>query len=355
MQEGKEQTRSAIENDPRWQAVSHRDASLDGQFYYAVHSTGIYCRPSCPARKPKPEHVSFYPSALAAAQAGFRPCKRCKPDQILPQAPHMGLIMEACKLMEKNPDIQLPQLAAKLGISQFHFHRVFRAMTGVTPKQYATAIRLRRVKTGLQQGTNVTDAIYDAGFNTPGRFYVQAEGSLGMTPTSYKKGGMHKRIEYGMAECALGQMLVAATDKGISAILLGDNADTLLTELRSIFPHAELVWGNSGFEQLLAKVVELVVNPTQAVELPLDIQGTAFQQRVWQLLRAIPPGQTVSYSELAQQLGAPNAIRAVASACAANKLAVAIPCHRVLRSDGQLAGYRWGLQRKRALLDKESE
>ncbi|MFJ5445075.1 methylated-DNA--[protein]-cysteine S-methyltransferase [Methylobacillus methanolivorans] len=268
---------------------------------------------------------------------------------------HADMIAEACRLLDENPAMLLSQLAGYVGLSQFHFHRVFKATMGLTPKQYANAVRMRKARESLQQGVSVTEAIYESGFNTASRFYAQAEGAMGMTPSSYKQGGAGQALHYGFASCSLGKLIVAVTAKGIAAILLGDSTEALLTDLRAMFPRAELLPGENGFYTLLAEVVTLIDEPSHVMALPLDIQGTVFQQRVWTLLRSIPPGQTLSYSELAQQLGAPRAVRAVASACAANKLAVAIPCHRVVRTDGKLAGYRWGLHRKQALLDKESQ
>lgn len=343
-------------DEARWAAVLHRDPGADGLFYYAVRSTGVYCRPSCPARRPRRENVRFHASCDAAERAGYRPCRRCQPRHPAPGARHAALVARACRLLERSEELPgLEALAAACGMSRFHFHRIFKRITGITPKAYAAAQRARRLHTALRRGGTVTAAIYDAGFGSSGRGYAAASASLGMTPGCLRAGGAGLTLRVAVGDCSLGAILVAASAKGICAIALGDDPDALLRELQDRFPKAELIGGDADFEQWVARVVGLVEAPALGLDLPLDIRGTAFQQRVWQALRAIPPGTTMSYAELAARLGAPRAARAVARACAANPLAVAIPCHRVLRTDGALSGYRWGVARKRALLAREAE
>jgi AraC family transcriptional regulator of adaptative response/methylated-DNA-[protein]-cysteine methyltransferase len=336
----------------RWQAVVAGDRSADGVFYYSVATTGVYCRPSCGARLARRENVAFHETTQAAEQAGFRACKRCRPDQAQRQA---VAVAEACRLIEQaDAAPNLSELADAVGISPFHFHRVFKSATGITPKAYADAVRSRRARAALGGAATVTEAIYDAGFNSSGRFYAGATPRLGMTPTRFRNGGAGETLRFAIGETSIGAVLVAATDKGVAAIQFGDNPETLLRGLQDQFPNARLIGGDTAFEQLVARVVAGVENPAAGFDLPLDARGTAFQQRVWQALRAIPAGKTVSYSDIAEQMGQPKAVRAVAGACAANKIAVAIPCHRVVRTDGSLSGYRWGVERKRALLDRES-
>lgn len=341
--------------DPRWIAVQAHDATADGAFFYAVRTTGVYCRPSCAARPARPENVSFHATAEAAERAGFRPCRRCCPDQPSLAARHAALVTAACRRIElADAAPRLEELAAPSGMSPFHFHRVFKAVTGVTPKQYALAHRKRRVQGELVRSRSVTEAIFEAGYNASSRFYEQAQHMLGMTPSRYRDGGTDSEILFAIGECSLGAILVAQSSQGICAILLGDDPEALLRDLQDQFPKASLLGGNELFEQRVAQVVGFIEAPGLGLDLPLDVRGTAFQQRVWQVLREIPAGCTASYSEIAQRIGAPRAARAVAQACAANALAVAIPCHRVVRHDGALSGYRWGVERKHALLDRES-
>lgn len=340
--------------DPRWDAVLRRDPASDETFWYSVATTGVYCRPSCAARTPKAENVAFHLSCDAAEAAGFRACKRCRPRGPSPRARLAGRIADVCRRIETaETEPTLGQLAAQAGLSPYHFHRQFKAATGLTPKAYAGAHRARRVREGLDAGESVTNVLYDAGFGSNGRFYEASNGILGMTPRQFQKGGVDTDIRFAVGQCRLGAILVAQSDKGVCAISLGDDADALVREVQDRFPRANLVAGDVAFDALVARVVGFVEAPETGFDLPLDIRGTAFQQRVWQALRAIPAGQTLSYSDLAVAIDSPAAVRAVAGACAANTLAVAIPCHRIVRTDGSLSGYRWGVERKQALLEAE--
>ena len=340
----------------RWEAFVARDASCEGQFYIAVKTTGVYCRPGCPARLPKRTNVRFFDTRNEAERAGFRPCKRCKPDQPSLGELHAGKIAQACRLIETADEApKLDDLAAAVGLSPYHFHRIFKQALGVTPKAYATAHRANRVREGLGRSGTVTEAIYDAGFNSNGRFYANASEVLGMTPTDFRSGGAGQAIRYAIGTCSLGSVLVAASEKGVCAILFGDEPESLGKELQVMFPRARIIGGDKDFEELTGKVLAFVEDPAKGLDLPLDVRGTAFQHRVWEALRRIPVGSTASYSEIAKKIGAPQAVRAVARACATNRIAVAIPCHRVVRSDGGLSGYRGGVERKRALLAKEAK
>jgi AraC family transcriptional regulator of adaptative response/methylated-DNA-[protein]-cysteine methyltransferase len=350
-----ERRAAATVSDPRWAAVLARDAGADGRFVYAVRTTGIYCRPSCGSRRPRPENVEFHATAAAAEQAGFRACRRCHPATPGRRERTAGLVATLCRVIEQaDAPPPLADLAQRAGLSPFHLHRLFKSVTGVTPRQYAEAHRARRVQAGLRGAARVTDAIYDAGYNSSGRFYGEAAARLGMTPTRYRAGGAGTEIRFAIGECSLGSILVAASDRGVCAILLGDDPEALARDLQDRFPRAQLVGGDADFEQLVARVVGMIEAPARGHDLPLDVRGTAFQQRVWQALREVPAGQTLSYSDVARRIGAPRSVRAVARAVASNPLAVAIPCHRVVRLDGDLAGYRWGVERKRALLAREA-
>ena len=343
-----------IQNDPRWASVLARDPEADDQFYYSVKTTGVYCRPSCSARPPNPENVAFYKTQEAAKTAGFQPCKRCKPEQPSIKEQHAATIESVCRFIEQSETLpNLEKLAAYSGLSTYHFHRVFKTITGLTPKAYATAHRNKRIRNQLSRSNSITDAIFDAGYNSNSRFYEKSSQVLGMTPSTYRAGGTNTKIRFAIGECFLGSILVASSDLGICAIFLGDDPEKLIRDLEDRFPKAELIGGDKKFEKTVATVIGFVEKPAIGLELPLDIQGTAFQQRVWQALRNIPAGKTVSYTELAKLIGAPKSFRAVAQACAANKIAVAIPCHRVVRNDGSLSGYRWGVERKSELLDRE--
>jgi AraC family transcriptional regulator, regulatory protein of adaptative response / methylated-DNA-[protein]-cysteine methyltransferase len=342
-------------NDWRWAAVMARDKEADETFYYSVATTGVYCKPSCPSRAAKRSNVHFHKTCAEAEAAGFRACKRCRPGQAPLDDRNAVMIIAACRVIE-SADVapSLTALAAQAGLSRFHFHRIFKAATGLTPKAYATAHRHRSVREHLSKSARVTDAIYAAGYNSNGRFYANAKDVLGMTPANYKSGGAKSEMMFAVGPCTLGSILVAATKKGVAAILMGDDAEELLRDLQDRFPKANLIGGDKAFEKIVARSIRLVEDPTRAVELPLDVQGTVFQHKVWAALKTIPAGTTVSYADVAQNIGVPKSVRAVARACGANPVAVAIPCHRVVRNDGSLSGYRWGLDRKRALLDREA-
>jgi AraC family transcriptional regulator of adaptative response/methylated-DNA-[protein]-cysteine methyltransferase len=335
--------------------VITRDPSADGTFFYSVRTTGVYCRPSCAARLARPENVRFHTTCQDAANAGFRPCKRCKPDRPSLAEEHATTITESCRLIEgASKTLSLEYLAKRAGLSTFHFHRVFKAITGLTPRGYATAHRGARVRSALGKSRTVTRAIYEAGYNSNGRFYADSQKMLGMTPTTFRAGGENATIHFAISQCSLGSILVARSEYGICGILLGDDPEALAQDLQRRFPRATLIGDDAEFAQLVATVVAFVEAPSVGLDLPLDVRGTAFQQRVWQALREIPAGDTASYAQIAARIGSPKSVRAVAQACAANTLAVAIPCHRVVRQDGALSGYRWGIERKRELLDREA-
>lgn len=342
------------EQDPRWTSIVTRDAGADGSFYYAVTTTGVFCRPTCAARRPRPEHVRLFVTAQEAREAGFRPCKRCKPDQEVALSHHREMIEKVCRLIETSIELpSLEQLARHARLSPSHFHRLFKSTIGLTPKEYAVAHRANRLRKTLQQSRTVTEAMYEAGYNSNGWFYETSQGVLGMTPSTYRAGGVNEEIGFAVAEWSLGSILVARSERGLCAILLGEDAHQLTCDLHRIFPRAILVRGDTPFQHLLSTVVDFVEKPGRGLDLPLDIRGTVFQQRVWKALQAIPPGSTVSYAEVARRIGSPKSNRAVARACGANILAVAVPCHRVVRKDEALSGYRWGVKRKRALLERE--
>jgi AraC family transcriptional regulator of adaptative response/methylated-DNA-[protein]-cysteine methyltransferase len=346
---------TVVENDPRWARVRARDARANGEFFYAVETTGVYCQASCAARLPRPENVAFYTTRAEAERAGYRPCLRCRPDQAPVVERHAELVAELCRMIESSDGVPtLAELAARAGLSTFHTHRLFKAVTGVTPRAYAAARRAERTRARLQAAPSVTAAIYDAGFHSAARFYAQAPDMLGMTPTAYKAGGVELPIRFAVGQCSLGAILVAATGRGVCAILLGDDPEELVHDLERRFRRARLDGADPSFAAVVARVVAVVEGTQPAATLPLDIRGTAFQQRVWKELAKIPPGATRSYHDIAKAIGRPKAVRAIAQACAANALAVAIPCHRVVRTDGALSGYRWGVERKRVLLDREA-
>lgn len=347
-------SKAAIENDPRWQAIVTRDKTADDTFFYSVKTTGVYCRPSCSARLAIPKNVAFHSSHMAAEQAGFRPCKRCRPNQAPLAMQHIDTITAICRLIENSDQLpKLDDLARQAGMSKFHFHRLFRQHTGLTPKAYGAYQRTKRIQQKLKESGSVTEAIFEAGFNSNSRFYEQSDAMLGMSPTEFRSGGPAGELKFAVGDCSLGAILVASSSIGVCAIFLGDDPQELVDELQKRFPSAYLVGTDEQFERLVATVVGFVEAPSTGLSLPLDIRGTAFQQRVWKALREIPPGTTASYLDIARKLGKPESTRAVAQACAANPIAVAIPCHRVVRSDGQISGYRWGVERKRRLLEKE--
>jgi AraC family transcriptional regulator, regulatory protein of adaptative response / methylated-DNA-[protein]-cysteine methyltransferase len=343
-------------DEQRWAAVRVRDARADAHFVYGVRTTGVYCRPSSSARLPKRENVEFFDTERAARAAGYRASQRASGDQTSLAAQRAAMVAKACRLIgsaETPPN--LDDLAKEVGVSPFHFHRVFKAETGLTPKGYAAAFRARKLREELsEKGAKVTDAIYGAGFNSNSRFYAASNGMLGMRARDYRAGGPNMQIRFAVGQCSLGAILVAQSQRGICAILLGDDPEGLVEDLQDQFPKAQLLGGDAEFERLVARVVGFVEAPSLGLSLPLDVRGTAFQERVWQALREIPPGATVSYAQVAARIGQPKAVRAVAQACATNPLAVAIPCHRVVRRSGELSGYRWGVERKRELLKRES-
>ena len=354
---GKSTTKRAeprLSDDARWAAVLARNPEFDDAFVYSVATTGVYCRPSCPARRANRVNVEFHASPAEAERAGFRPCKRCKPDQPSLKAEHTAKVAQACRLIEQaDEEPKLDEIAASAGLSPYHFHRIFKSIAGLTPKAYATAHRNKQLRDKLPGSKTVTDAIFNSGYNSNGQFYATATDVLGMTPSAYRSGGASAEIKFAIGECSLGGILVASTEKGICAIFFGEPA-TLKRDLRKQFPRARLVPADRDFAQITAKVIAFVEEPRAGLELPLHVRGTAFQHRVWEQLRRIPVGSTASYAEIAKRIGEPQSARAVARACASNPVALAIPCHRVVKSDGSLSGYRGGVHRKRALLDREA-
>jgi AraC family transcriptional regulator, regulatory protein of adaptative response / methylated-DNA-[protein]-cysteine methyltransferase len=345
----------SVADDPRWARIVARDKAADGHFWYSVLTTGVYCRPSCPSRRANPRNVQIHDTLESAKATGFRPCKRCNPDSQSIEAENAALVAKACRIIEENEEeLSLEELADAVGRSPSYFHRMFKAATGVTPKDYTAAHCATKIRQGLVSGSTITEAIYDAGFSSSGRFYEKSTDMLGMTPSQYRAGGANEEIKFAVGQTSLGAILVASTKKGVAAILLGDNPDELVRNLQDRFPKARLIGADRDYEALVARVVGFVEAPQIGLYLPLDVRGTAFQERVWKALQEVPAGATVSYAEIARRIGAPKSIRAVAGACAANKLAVAIPCHRVVRTDGALSGYAWGVDRKRALIGREA-
>jgi AraC family transcriptional regulator of adaptative response/methylated-DNA-[protein]-cysteine methyltransferase len=345
---------SYASDEERWRAVVRKDRNADGKFFYSVKTTGVYCRPSCFARPARRENVTFHKSPEDAERAGFRACKRCKPKGPASAEKHAAMVAAACSAIEtaeESPD--LDALASSAGMSRFHFHRIFKSVTGLTPKAFAAAHRSERMRKELPKRNTITEAIYEAGFNSNGRFYASSSEMLGMKPKNYRGGGAGATIRFAIGQCSLGSILVGASEKGVCAIMMGDDPDALARDLQDRFPKADLIGADRDFERLVAKVVGFIEAPKVGLDLPLDLRGTIFQRRVWKALREIPIGSTASYSKIADRIGSPRAIRAVAQACASNAIAVAIPCHRVVRSDGSLSGYRWGVERKRALLKRE--
>jgi AraC family transcriptional regulator, regulatory protein of adaptative response / methylated-DNA-[protein]-cysteine methyltransferase len=348
-------TLPAVADDPRWRRIVARDKTADGHLWYSVATTGVYCRPSCPSRIASPRNVALHDSLDSARATGFRPCRRCNPDGPSIECENAALVAKACRIIEESEEEPaLEELADAVGRSSSYFHRLFKATTGLTPKAYGAAHRAQKVRQGLASGNTVTEAIYDAGFNSSGRFYEKSTGMLGMTPSRYRAGGANEEIKFAVGQTSLGAILVASSRKGVAAILLGNDPDQLVRNLQDRFPNAHLVGADRDYEGLIARIVGYIEAPGIGLDLPLDVRGTAFQQRVWQALREIPVGQTLCYAEVARRIGSPQAVRAVAAACAANNIAIAIPCHRVVRNDGALSGYAWGVERKRALIDREA-
>jgi len=343
-------------DDRKWRAVMARDAGFDGAMVFAVRSTGIYCRPSCPARRPRRQNVMFFPRPEAAEGAGFRACRRCRPKGPSPAQAQAAWVEDACRRLAAHEDgrLHLADLGAELGVSPHHLQRTFKQLMGITPRQYADAVRLGFFRAHLRKGADVTAAVYDAGYGSSSRAYEGTSARLGMTPGAYRKGGRGMCIAYTIVASPLGRLLVGATDRGISAVCLGDADATLETALREEYPAAELRRDDAGLKTWVARILQRVEGRTPAAALPVDLRATAFQRRVWEELKAIPRGQTRSYGEIARRIGQPTAARAVARACATNPVAVVIPCHRVVARGGGISGYRWGVERKRRLLEREA-
>jgi AraC family transcriptional regulator of adaptative response/methylated-DNA-[protein]-cysteine methyltransferase len=345
-----------VDDEERWQAVASRDVDALGQFFYGVSTTRVFCRPSCASRRPLRKNVQFFDSTDEAVVSGYRPCKRCRPQDDALNSVQINAVVKACRAIEESAVVlTADELAETAAMSKFHFQRVFKMITGLTVREYGLSLQAERVHEGLRSDAAVADVLYDAGFSSSGRFYEAAPSMLGMKPKDVRARGKGQTIRFAVGACSLGSILVAATQTGLCAILLGDDPELLIEDLQRRFAGAELIGADGEFESWVAQVVGFVETPRLGLDLPLDIQGTAFQRRVWQALAAIPVGSTASYIEIARAVGAPTASRAIAQACGANPLAVAIPCHRVVRSDGALSGYRWGIERKRELLRREEE
>lgn len=342
-------------DDERWRAVVERDRSAEGQFVLAVHTTGIFCRPGCPARTPKRENTSFFDAPADAIRAGFRPCKRCRPTGESIAERQQQLVEAACRSIEESDTrLTLEQLAAQAGMSPWHFQRIFKAQTGLSPAQYQRSHRSRRLREEMPAAQSVTTAMNDAGYGSSSQFYATSASELGMKPSSYRAGGKGERIRYGIVQTWLGYLLVAATDRGICSLQMGDSRDEMVRRLHASFPHADLIEDDRAFARTIADVVALAEHPSGALDFPLDMHGTAFQHRVWNALKAIPAGSTRTYSEVAEAIGSPKAVRAVAKACADNPVPLLVPCHRVIGKNGKLTGYRYGVARKAALLEREA-
>ena len=343
-------------DDQLWQAVVARDARFDGQFVFAVSSTKIYCRPSCPSRRPQRERVSFFNKPETAEAAGFRACRRCDPRSHDVNDPQLKMVRRVCRLIDESSEdgrVKLSELAERVGVSAFHLQRTFKRVMGISPRQYVAARRFGNFKQLVREGESVTNALYDSGFNSSSRVYEQAAEELGMTPATYGRGGRGVRIDYTIAASPVGRLLVATTERGVCAVRMGDTDAELEKDLRSEFPAATIERDEVNLQETVTKVLSHLANNGPHPDLPLDIRATAFQRQVWEQLRAIPYGETVSYADVAKALGKPGAVRAVGRACATNPVALVIPCHRVVREDKSLGGYRWGLERKQKLLDLE--
>ncbi|MEX2430352.1 MAG: bifunctional DNA-binding transcriptional regulator/O6-methylguanine-DNA methyltransferase Ada [Dehalococcoidia bacterium] len=351
-------TQETISEDSlRWQAVLVRDARFDGVFVYAVRSTGIYCRPSCPSRRPRSDNVRLFNDPAAAEQQGFRACLRCRPTQDMQGSLEASQVIAACRYLQtlEDSNVAASDLSAHVDTSPARLARAFRKVLGVTPWQYADALQLERFKSGLRKGASVTvtDALYEAGYSSPSRLYERADRLLGMTPRAYRDGGKGMYITYGTVPCIAGRMLVAATAKGVCFVRLGDTDAELEQALGDLFPAADIARGDAAFHQRVEQIAGLLEAPAQAIDVPLDIQATAFQRCVWEALRDIPYGESRTYGAVAQAIGRPSAVRAVARACASNPAAVVVPCHRVVPASGGTGGYRWGAERKAAMLEHE--
>ncbi len=343
-------------DDAKWNAVCENDSDADGVFYYAVMTTGIFCRPACRSKLPKRDNVKYFNTFDDAETAGYRACKRCKPTAITKTGATEQKIIRACRIIEESESsIKLDDLAAQVSLSPYHFHRLFKKIVGITPKQYSSKHQSRRFQANLMTSPSVTDAIYSSGYTSSSSAYDKKRDQLAMKPKAYRKGADGVTITYGIAHCFLGWVIVAATDRGICAIEFGDNSETLPEQVQARFPNAQFKKADTVFEALIKEVVDFIESPQSTLQVPLDIQGTAFQQQVWEVLREIKPGETMSYTDVAEQLGKPSAVRAVATACASNKLAVVVPCHRVISKAGNTGGYRWGPERKKKLLQLEKE
>jgi AraC family transcriptional regulator, regulatory protein of adaptative response / methylated-DNA-[protein]-cysteine methyltransferase len=335
----------------KWQQVLARDARQDGRFVFAVRTTGVFCRPSCPSRRPRRDSVEFFAGPREAERAGYRACLRCKPTQVSEQAQY---VLRARQMLDNAEGVvTLAQLSQRVGLSPFHLQRLFKRATGLSPREYQSARRMQHMKTGLRKGEDVTTALYDAGFSSPSRLYENASQQLGMTPGTYRRGGAGATITFAIAPTPVGQMLVAATDRGLCAVRFGESATELEGSLREEFHAASLHRDNAAIGRYVQPLLAGIRGENTIIDLPLDVRATAFQKKVWQALREIPRGETRSYSDVAREIGDPQAVRAVARACASNPVALAVPCHRVVRSDGDLAGYRWGIERKKKLLEGE--
>jgi AraC family transcriptional regulator, regulatory protein of adaptative response / methylated-DNA-[protein]-cysteine methyltransferase len=335
-----------------WEATLHRDSRADGSFVFAVRSTHVYCRPSCPARRPLRRNTLFFRTAQDAERQGFRPCRRCRPTH---QDSSMALVQQAAAMITtlNEESVRLDFLARQLHSSAAKLRRAFRRVTGLSPKDFQQAVRLEQFKKLLREGTSVTDALYACGFGSSSRLYEKTNAHLGMTPAAYRKGGAGMNIGYTVANSSLGKVLVGTTERGVSAVYLGERESSLIEALRKEYPKAEITRANGASEAWLKEILQRIEGSAPSVELPLDVKATAFQRRVWQELQKIPRGTTRTYTQVARSLGKPEAVRAVARACATNPVSIVVPCHRVVRMDGNLAGYRWGLSRKEKLLERE--
>lgn len=348
---------SALDETECWKAIEKRDTAFDGLFWYGVRTTGVYCRPSCPSRQPKRENVSFFALPDAARRTGLRACRRCRPDEITLRDPRAELVWRICRLIDDNIEgkPELAFLSQQVCVSQFHLQRLFKKLMGISPHRYAEARRADIFKACVSEGRSVTDALYVAGYGSSSRLYEKAASRMGMTPASYGNGGRGTSIAYTIVESRLGRLLVAATDRGICSVMLGDTKEQLTLDLHHEFPQAEIGIDDDLLRSQVKTILDCLAGHAPHESLPLDVQGTAFQMRVWEELRRIPRGRTVSYSELAARIGKPKAFRAVARACATNPVAIITHCHRVIRENGELGGYRWGIERKRRILEGEKE